>query len=233
MKQLPVALFSWNDLLLNDLNLAFAAEIVVRTLVMFVFVLVLLRSSGKKGVRQLSIFEVAIIISLGSAAGDPMLNKESALIPSLLVFAVILGLYRLLTYFSAKNMKVEELLEGVPMYVIEDGVFTLEEEGDSNFAKDEFFAEMRAVNIEHVGQVRTALLETNGQVSFCYYPDAEVKPGLPVYPKLYNTRSKEIQSRGLYACTYCANVTELSQSAPCSRCQKEEWVASLATTRVT
>jgi uncharacterized membrane protein YcaP (DUF421 family) len=227
------ALFSWNDLLFNDLDFSFAAEIVVRTLVMFIFVLVLLRSSGKKGVRQLSIFEVAIIISLGSAAGDPMLNKESALIPSLLVFVVILGLYRLLTYLSAKSLKVEEILEGVPMYVIENGRFTLEEEGDSNFAKDEFFAEMRAVNIEHVGQVRSALLETNGQVSFCYFADDQVKPGLPVYPKLYNQRSKDIRVPGEYACTYCAKVSYLHQATACSRCGKEEWVAALDTARIT
>jgi uncharacterized membrane protein YcaP (DUF421 family) len=158
----------WQSLLLKDLDLSLVLEIIIRTVLMFVFVLILLRSSGKKGVRQLSIFEVAIIISLGSAAGDPMLNKESPIIPSLIVFGVILLVYRGLTYWAAKSTRVENILEGEPEYVIEDGLFTLEEQGDSNFAKDEFFAEMRLQNIEHVGQVRTALLESNGQVSFCY-----------------------------------------------------------------
>jgi len=69
-------------------------------------------------------------------------------------------------------------------------MFSIEEESRSTFAKDEFFAEMRAVSVEHVGQVRTAILETNGQGSFYYYSDDDVKPGLPVLPKPYSKRSK-------------------------------------------
>ncbi|RZK76528.1 MAG: DUF421 domain-containing protein, partial [Pedobacter sp.] len=51
---------------LNDLDGSLILEIGLRTIIMFTFVLIFLRSTGKKGVRQLSIFEVAIIISLGS-----------------------------------------------------------------------------------------------------------------------------------------------------------------------
>jgi uncharacterized membrane protein YcaP (DUF421 family) len=223
----------WQNLLLKDLDLSLVLEIIIRTVLMFVFVLILLRSSGKKGVRQLSIFEVAIIISLGSAAGDPMLNKESPVIPSLIVFGVILLVYRGLTYWAAKSTKVENILEGEPEYVIEDGLFTLEEQGDSNFAKDEFFAEMRLQNIEHVGQVRTAVLESNGQVSFCYFDTEQVRPGLPIFPKIYAKKSKEIPEKGKYACTHCAQVSEISEAQPCSRCNKDEWVAALDGPRIT
>ena len=83
----------WHTIFINDLDSSYALEITLRTVLMFLFVLLLLRLSGKKGVRQLTIFEVAIIIALGSAAGDPMFNKEMAILPSLLVFALILGIY--------------------------------------------------------------------------------------------------------------------------------------------
>src|SRR3954464_14404634 len=80
----------WNAVFLGDLDFSFGIEIVVRTLIMFIMVLLMLRLSGKKGVRQLSLFEVAIIIALGSAAGDPMFNKDIAIVPALLVFVTIL-----------------------------------------------------------------------------------------------------------------------------------------------
>ena len=223
---------NWKDLFLLDLDWNMAAEIALRTLIMFLFVLVFLRMTGKKGVRQLTIFEVAIIIALGSAAGDPMLNQTSAIIPSLLVFAVILALYRLLTYFAAKSERFENVLEGEPMYVVEDGQFTLNSEHVA-FAKDEFFAEMRNEQIEHVGQVKTAILETNGKVSFYFYPDDEVRPGLPVLPKIYGKRSKEIPKKAIYACTTCGTTETLDQQARCSRCNKEEWVEALSNPRVT
>ncbi|RZL52987.1 MAG: DUF421 domain-containing protein, partial [Pedobacter sp.] len=114
----------FKNVFLNDLDWSLVLEIAIRTTIMFVFVLVFLRSSGKKGVRQLSIFEVAIIIALGSAAGDPMLNSESAILPSLLVFVVILAIYRLITYLATKNQRIENILEGEPTYIIEDGMFT-------------------------------------------------------------------------------------------------------------
>jgi uncharacterized membrane protein YcaP (DUF421 family) len=222
----------WYQLFINDLEWSYALEIALRTLLMFAFILVFLRLSGKKGVRQLSIFEVAIIIALGSAAGDPMFNKDMAIVPSLLVFAVILAFYRVITYFASKSEKFESMLEGDAMYIIEDGQFTIQEQSDNTFAKDEFFAEMRGLSIEHVGQVRTAILETNGQVSFFYFSDDDVKPGLPVMPKLYNAKSCTINRPGDYACTRCGKVSHLTTSGQCDRCKCKEWVPAINTTRI-
>lgn len=223
---------NFRDVFLNDLDWSLAMEIAIRTIIMFSFVLIFLRSSGKKGVRQLSIFEVAIIIALGSAAGDPMLNSESAIVPSLLVFIVILGIYRLITYLASRSQRIENILEGEPTYIIEDGMFTLQEEGDANFAQDEFFAEMRVQSIEHLGQVRTAVLESNGQVSFLYFDSEDTKPGMPVFPKAFAKRSKTILNKGLYACTHCGLVDEISVGQTCVRCHKDEWVRAINTTRI-
>jgi uncharacterized membrane protein YcaP (DUF421 family) len=225
-------ILDWKALFINDLDWEFAIEIVIRTLIMFAFILIFLRSSGKKGVKQLSIFEVAIIIGLGSAAGDPMSNKENAVIPALLVFLTILGFYRLITWFAMKNERFERVLEGEPIYIIEDGVFNLET-GDETYAKDEFFSEMRQENIEHLGQVRTAILEHNGNVSFLFYEDEKVKPGLPVMPKLYKEKLKNVRVEDHYACSYCGHTERLSTGpAKCPRCEKEEWVKAIHTRRL-
>lgn len=141
----------FTDVFLKDLDWSLAFEIVIRTLTMFMVILVFLRLSGKKGVRQLSIFEVAIIIGLGSAAGDPMSNPDHGILPALLVFVTILLFYRLITWIAARSERFESLLEGDPLYVIEEGQFVLVAESERTFAKDEFFAEMRQQNIEHLG----------------------------------------------------------------------------------
>ena len=221
----------FKEIFLSDLDFSLALEIGLRTVIMFTLVLVFLRSSGKKGVRQLSIFEVAVIIALGSAAGDPMLSGEFAILPSLLVFIVILGTYRFITYLASKNQRIENILEGKPIYIIEDGVFTIKEEGDANFAQDEFFAEMRGQNVEHVGQVRTAILESNGQVSFLFYPNDKPVKGMPIYPKEFGKRSREISQSGDYACTHCAMVNHLTKPSSCPRCGKDEWVLAIKSVR--
>ncbi|PZR22598.1 MAG: DUF421 domain-containing protein [Flavobacterium psychrophilum] len=219
--------FEWDTMFINELDLQLSVEIAIRTLIMFLLILTFLRLSGKKGVRQLSIFEVAIIIALGSAAGDPMISQDFAIVPSLLVFTVIIALYRGITYLAGRYEGFERLVEGDPVYVIEDGRFVLSGRNEHNFARDEFFAEMRNMGISHVGQIHTAILETNGKLSIYFYENERVRPGLPVLPKLYNKRSTAIGQKGLYACTYCGECSELSQPQECRRCGKEEWVKPL------
>jgi uncharacterized membrane protein YcaP (DUF421 family) len=226
--------FDWNNIFLNDLQWDYAIEIIIRTILMFSVILIFLRLSGKKGVKQLSIFEVAIIIGLGSAAGDPMSNQENAIIPALIVFATILLFYRLVTWLAAKKEKFESILEGDPVYIIEEGRFVILDSSEHMFGKDEFFSEMRQQSIEHVGQIETAILETNGNVSFFFYEDSDVKPGLPVLPKKYEKKSKRLNTHGKYACTYCGNVEDIKEEThQCSRCKKEEWVEAISTLRRT
>jgi uncharacterized membrane protein YcaP (DUF421 family) len=83
-------------------------------------------SFGKEGRKQLSIFELVVIIGLGSAAGDPMFNKDVGIISSFIVFAVIILLYTIVTYFIAKNKKIEQLIEGKSICLIENGEFSIE-----------------------------------------------------------------------------------------------------------
>jgi len=222
----------WNKIFIDTLDWHFAAEILIRTFVMFIMVLVILRLSGKKGVRQLSLFEVAIIISLGSAAGDPMFNPDMPILPAAIVFVVIIGIYRFLMWIAVRSSRVEQLLEGTAEYVIEDGMFVLMDQNKLTFAKDEFLSEMRQQSIEHLGQVRIAVLETTGNVSFYYYSDEDVRPGLPVLPKVYFQMSKEIESPGAYACTYCGKVEYLDAPLSCTRCKQDIWVSAISTLRI-
>jgi len=223
----------WNKIFVGDLDFSFALEITVRTLIMFIMVLLILRLSGKKGVRQLSLFEVAIIIALGSAAGDPMFDKNTSILPSVVVFSAIILLYRLITYFAAKSEKFENIIEGEPLYVIENGEFVLGVKKDHTFAKDEFFSEMRQESIEHVGQVKTAILETTGNISFFYFTDEEVEYGLPVLPHAYEKKLQFITNSDYYSCTYCGHSLFLENgSYKCRRCDRTEWVKAIKTLRL-
>lgn len=224
----------WKEVFLSDTTWALVLQVAVRTIVMFVAVLLLLRASGKKGVRQLSIFEVAIIIALGSAAGDPMFYEDVAIVPCLVVFTVILTAYRLIIWLAGKSERFESIVEGKPVTIIRDGMIELGNKGNSPFAHDEFFAEMRGVNVEHMGQVRMAILETNGSVSFYYFADEEVRPGLPVIPELYDDHCETITEAGDYSCCYCGQTDHISQGRhQCKRCGKEDWVKAIATKRIT
>lgn len=218
---------------LEGLDFSFAVEVIFRTFIMFMLILIVLRALGKRGIRQLSLFEVAIIIGLGSAAGDPMFNQDQPILPAIIVFITICLFYRLITWLAAKSDRFESVLEGKPLYIIENGEFNVTNQNEHSFATDEFFAEMRQQNIEHLGQIRTAMLETNGNVSFLYFAADDVKQGMPIWPKIYNQKSKFIPHAGDYACTYCGCVSTIKSTAyVCPHCRKEEWLLAMDAKRI-
>ena len=80
----------WNRFFVSDQDFSFFFEILLRTPIMFLITLGVLRLTGKRGGQQLSIFEVVMIITLGSAAGDAMFYKEVGLLHAIAVFIILL-----------------------------------------------------------------------------------------------------------------------------------------------
>ena len=226
-------IFEWDRLLLNGFPVVFLLEVIFRTAVMFVVLLLALRFTGKRGVKQLSIFEIVIIIALGSAAGDPMFYHDVGMLPAICVFIVVIAFYRLVTWLTGKSKWFEELLEGKTEILIDNGFFSVMKFEKEAIAQDEFFSELRLKSIEHLGQIKYAFLEPSGNISVFYFADAEVKPGLPLLPALFNLKSKVIPNAGLYACSNCGFTESLPPGkAICSVCKQEEWVEAIKTLRV-
>lgn len=227
-------IFEWRRLLFNDLPFEFLIEVVFRTIIMFIVVLLTLKFTGKRGVKQLSVFEVVIIISLGSAAGDPMFYEDVGLVPAIMVFLIILTMYRIVTWLLGKSVWFEKFIEGKVHCIIEEGRFSIHTFEKEALAQDEFFAELRLKSIEHLGQVKNAYIETNGAISVFFYDDNEVKYGLPVRPQLFQMKTRNISKSGIYACTFCGNIEELEPTtAKCKICGRDEWLEAIKTKRIT
>lgn len=225
-------LLDWKRILFNDLQPNFLIEVFFRSIVMFSILLVALKIAGKRGVKQLSVFEMVIIIGLGSAAGDPMLYEDVGLLPAITVIFAIILFYKGITFLTVISPKFEELLEGKTQCLIEEGEFSLHSFEKENLAQDEFFLELRLKSIEHLGQIKNAYIETNGEISTFYYADDDVKYGLPILPQLYQTKSEIITEDGIYACSFCGNVEEVTTNGrTCENCQKKEWVRAIKTIR--
>ncbi|HYF70627.1 MAG TPA: YetF domain-containing protein [Ohtaekwangia sp.] len=225
-------IFEWNRVLFNDLPLKFLFEVVFRTTVMFIVLLVALKFTGKRGVKQLSIFETVLIIALGSAAGDPMFYEDVGLIPAIVVFVFVIVFYRLVTWLTGKSKWFETLLEGKTVCLIKEGRFSIVKFEKETLAQDEFFTELRQHSIEHLGQVRHAYLEPSGELSVFFYKDDEVRYGLPLLPEVFCKKSKQILSPGVYSCAFCGYTHEVGPGkATCPVCEREEWVESIRTIR--
>lgn len=225
----------FEKILLGEEDWSFIPEIAFRTFIMFLVVLFSLRLLGKRGVKQLSVFELVVIISLGSAAGDPMFYREVGILSAVAVFAVVVMAYKITSFFVNKSKAFEELLEGSCTCLIEEGEFAIDNFKKETLAQDEFFAELRQHGISQLGQVKLAIIETSGSVSVFFYKDEEVRYGLPILPRQFCQKQEQIEEKGLYSCSFCGHTQCLSPSirVHCEKCSKKEWVRASNEQRVT
>lgn len=86
----------------------FLGEVALRSLYTFILVFLFLKMTGRRGVRQMSLFEVLIILTLGSAAGDVAFYDDVPMVPVLIVFITLALLYRLVMWLMAhsENWKI-------------------------------------------------------------------------------------------------------------------------------
>ncbi len=224
----------WNQVLLGEEPLDFLFEVALRTLIMYIGILTALRALGKRGVKQLSIFELVIIIGFGSAAGDPMFYKDVGVLNAIVVFIVVICLYKLTTYLVTRSERIDKMIEGEPICLIQDGRFSIANFDKEPLGYDEFFSEMRQQSVSHLGQVQQAIIEVSGNISLFYYEDNDVKYGLPILPKLYAERHKQIMAPGMYSCSFCGFTEKLKATDKhlCPECGKDEWVASVNNRRI-
>jgi uncharacterized membrane protein YcaP (DUF421 family) len=193
---------------------------------MFLVLLIALKISGKRQIKQLSVFELVLVIGLGSAAGDPMFYEDVPLLSVVVVFTVMMLCYKAITRLSDRNQAVREFLEGKPVYVVENGCILIKNFKQEDLTQDELFVALRLAGVKQLGEVQTAILEPTGEVSVFQYAETDVKAGLPVMPKALRTFSQTIAETGTYACSTCGLVdTFRADSQPlCPNCQQDHWV---------
>lgn len=209
------------------------AEIAFRTVTMFAFALVLLRFISRRGFGLLSLFEITIIVALGSAVGDPMLNPDVPLVRGFVVITVVILAMRTTVYFVSRSAKATDIIEGTACRIVHQRRLDWKGIRNVSYSIEEVAMQLRISGIEHLGQVKGAYVEANGQLSVFTYPAEEVRPGLPVVPP-YDVAEPRFFAAGEggngdadYSCRHCGETIHLHPGEPlpvCPHCGHKEWV---------
>lgn len=230
----PITPFDWHRILWTaDAPPTFLLEVGFRCVATYVLLLAALRVTGRRGVRQLSIFELSIILALGSAAGDTMFYHDTPLLPVAVVFAVVSALYWFFNRLTEWFPRFSDWLEGTPVLLVEEGRINMKNLNNLNLTQKELFGELRQQQVEHLGQVRRAYMEATGNLSAYFYAPAEAPPGLPIWPEALATAQHRVAAAGLHACCKCGHAQELArgEAATCPQCPGTEWVPVCAAKR--
>jgi len=210
----------------------FLLEIAFRTLVIYVYTLALIRWVGSRSIAQLSLVEFLLVIALGSAVGDAMFYPDVPLIHCMIVITLVVLLDKALSHLVTHSPRLEDVIEGKSVQVVRDGLIDCRVLDKSNLGHDELFEQLRLNEIENLGQVRAAYLETNGLLSVFKAESDRQQPGLSIDPPWDVEEPPRIKAgtrppiSGWYSCPRCANTLEMGARKPlphCPVCNSNVW----------
>src|SRR5256886_2776874 len=117
--------FDWHRVFIGQAPSAFILETALRSLMIYVVLLVAMRLMGKRTAAQLSLTELAVVVTLGAAVGVPMQVPERGMLPGLVALAVAVLFQRGVNAIGFFSGRVTRLVEGDVAILLRDGVLEL------------------------------------------------------------------------------------------------------------
>ena len=146
-------------------------SIVIRTMVVAGILLFVIKWVGSKGVGQLTTYQLIIILSLGNIVAEPMINKETPIISMVTVVIIIILVFKILDYVSAKNKRMEKIINPEVIELVKNRQVIREGMIKARIGSKEYESFMRLAGIRQIDQIEISNLEINGQISFIRKPE--------------------------------------------------------------
>lgn len=141
-------------------------EFMLRGLIVYVVLLTLLRLSGKRTLGEFTAFDFLVIVLLGEAVQGVMVGGDESLFGGLIVAATVVAVNYAVGFFSTRSERFDRLIEGDPVVIISDGRMIERQLKRNNLPVGDVDEAMRGENISDIAEVRLAVLEPSGKISF-------------------------------------------------------------------
>jgi uncharacterized membrane protein YcaP (DUF421 family) len=140
-------------------------EFIARAVVVYIFLLVILRVTGKRQVGQLAPFDLVLLLVLSNALQNSMNGGDNTVTGGVISAVTLVSLNWLLGYATYRSKKVGRFVEGRPQVIVHNGHVYRDVMADERLTQDELDAAIRLAGCASIHDVHFAILENNGQIS--------------------------------------------------------------------
>lgn len=140
-------------------------ELILRSLVVYLFLLVLLRLTGKRQIGQLAPFDLVLLLVLSNAVQNSMNGGDSSLVGGLISAATLIALNFIFSWISYRGKWMENFVEGHPEVLIHNGKLIQSIMDKARLSHHELNAALRQAGCSTIEEVHSAILENNGAIS--------------------------------------------------------------------
>lgn len=148
-------------------------NLIVRTFIIYVSVVVVMRLMGKRQVGQLQPFEMVISIIIADLAAMPMQDEKIPLMRGIIPLIVLLFAQILFSYVIFRSKKIRTWLNGTPSVLIAHGKINHKILQDCMVSFSDLLEAMHSSGISSVDDIDFAILETDGNISCFQKPELQ------------------------------------------------------------
>ncbi len=145
--------------------------IFLRSIVLYIIVLIVMRLMGKREIGQLQPFELAISIMIADLASTPMADAGIPISNGIIPILALLVMHLIISMFNIKSIRAREILCGKPSILIYRGRIDEKMLRKERFTINELEERLRGNNVVNIGDVEYAILETSGQITVIQKPE--------------------------------------------------------------
>ena len=142
----------------------------VRTILLYLIIMLGLRLMGKRQIGELEPTELVLTMLISDLAAVPMQDFGIPLLNGVVPIITLLALSMLLSYGCMRSIRLRRLVCGSPTTLIKNGVLQQSAMRANRFTLDELIEELRSQGVTDLMSVKYAILETDGQLSVLLYP---------------------------------------------------------------
>jgi uncharacterized membrane protein YcaP (DUF421 family) len=146
-------------------------QIVLRTGVIYLLVLIGVRLSGKREVGQMTPFDLTLLLLLSNSVQNAMTGPDTSLLGGVIAAATLLILNYVVADLAGANRRLRKLIEGEPTLLIHDGKTIESHMAKERVSMDELHRALREHGINSCDQVALAVLEVDGSISCLKYDE--------------------------------------------------------------
>lgn len=136
-----------------------------RTILVYFFVIVVLRLMGKRQVGELESSELVVTIMISELAVMPIQDPQQPMMSSVIGILMLLIIEVLLSFLTYKNKTARKIVYGTPSIFVEKGEIKQREMKNQRFNINDLMEELRNNGVCDLSEVEYVVMETNGNVS--------------------------------------------------------------------
>lgn len=139
--------------------------IIYKTLMLYIFIIIVYRIMGKKEVGQLSIVDLIVTILIAELAAISIEQVESSILVSVIPILVLVIMQIVLSYISIKSNRFRNFIDGRPSVIINRGKVNFSLMSKIRYGLDDLLSQLREKGVKSLEEVDYAVLENSGNLS--------------------------------------------------------------------